>query len=328
MDLISIVLTLYNKAPYIEETLFSIYKQTYTNRELIIVDDCSTDGSFEIAKSFCKKIWITEKCKFIQNEKNLRVAKTFERGLREAKGDWISMCDGDDILMKNKLEENLKFCRENHVDFCHSDMITIDENNNFLSSSAMKTFAINVYNHEVSNLISHCCATGSSIFFSGTLGHNLKKDGVFPTMYQDWWCVLYASLQWYKIWYINKALAYYRRCLSCITWHVHEGKVQKTNKDCLKHWITDLKEEQGKMDFILRKQLYSTREQKERLTKHIDLNQQFITFLESNKLLLPFSLLKEIPFVREKIFYYRLFILQLRKILYRFSKIFQKKSDS
>ena len=55
-DFISIVLTLYNKAQYIEETIFSTYKQRYINRELIIVDDCSTDGSFEIAKSFCEKI--------------------------------------------------------------------------------------------------------------------------------------------------------------------------------------------------------------------------------------------------------------------------------
>lgn len=325
MELISIVLTLYNKAPYIEETIFSIYKQTYTNWELIIVDDCSTDGSFEIAKSFCEKLWITKKCKFIQNEKNLRVAKTFERWLKEVKGDWISMCDGDDILMKNKLEENLKFCTENHVDFCYSDMMIINEYNT-PSWFTLKKLWIHAYRNKFNDNICNCCAVWSSIFFSSSLGQDLAKDGFMDHMYQDWWSVLYASLKWYTIQYINHPLIYYRRCNTSITWNMYEGKEKESNQKILSNWTHTLKEENERCLYILQKHFYTLEAQKIRLMRQISLNNHFLDFLESKKLILPLTLLKQIPFVREKEFYYRLFILQARKFIQRFSTLLKFKS--
>ena len=319
-DLISIVLTLYNKAPYIEETLFSIYKQTYTNRELIIVDDCSTDGSFEIAKSFCEKLWITEKCKFIQNEKNLRVAKTFERGLQETKGEYISMQDWDDILMKNKLEENLKYCQENHVHFCYSDMVTIDENNNVLIVSAMQVFSSNMKKNKFSDVIYRGYAVWTSIFFSKTIGDQLKKDGFYPKLYQDHRIVIYTSFKWYKIGYIDKKLAYYRRCPSCITWWIFDPKTWKTNEDCLEERTKILKEEKETIDYILCKKIYTTQEQEKWLSQHQSIHQILIDFLESNRWFMDSKILKYFFLVREWKYYYRILIISLRKFIYELSK--------
>lgn len=243
-ELISIVLTLYNKAPYIEETIFSIYKQTYTNRELIIVDDCSTDWSLEIAKSFCEKIWITNKCKFIKNENNLRVAKTFERWLKEAKWEWISMCDWDDILMKNKLEENLRFCKKNHVDFCSSDLVWIDENNNIIFNSWIRKNKLKrkytKYNRFI-DLLQHWYCTWSSIFFSKDIKNQVLKTNFPEDVYQDRFISVFASFLWFKIWFAEKILVYYRRCDNCITrdlWDKTNSQIVENRKKVLKEQIS------------------------------------------------------------------------------------------
>ena len=217
-ELVSIVLTLYNKAPYIEETIFSIYKQTYTNRELIIVDDCSTDWSFEIAKSFCEKLWIAKKCRFIQNEKNLRVAKTFERWLKEAKWEWISMCDWDDILMKNKLEKQIELCQKEQLDFCFSWYIEIDENNNYKWMNKYTHFMKRYFkNPSYKTYLITNDAIGSWLFFNRKIGEWLLNFGFPDNVYQDYWAIVWNYLLRWKVSVMNEKLFYYRRCNQCIT---------------------------------------------------------------------------------------------------------------
>ena len=317
-NLISIVLTLYNKAPYIEETIFSIYKQTYTNWELIIVDDCSSDWSFEIAKSFCNKLWITDKCKFIQNEKNIRVAKTFERWLKEAKWDWVSMCDWDDILMKNKLEENLSYCTKNNIDFCHSDLTTIDENNNIINISRINQVHFNINQKKYNKLIYNWNATWSSIFFSKKILDPLKRDW-FPTSFaQDWRVLVYSSIKHYKIWFIKKSLVYYRRCESSISILFYKNK--KNNEDILKWRKRIFTWEIVCCNYIIDKKIYRDNKQKNRCSKHIFINNLFINYLDWKKILIPFKLLRTIFYTWEQEHYYRIFIIQARKLLTIFNK--------
>lgn len=316
-ELISIVLTLYNKAPYIEETIFSIYKQTYINWELIIVDDCSTDWSFEIAKSFCEKLWIIEKCKFIKNENNLRVAKTFERWLKECEWDWIAICDGDDILMKNKLEENLSFCLKNYIDFCYSDLVTIDENNCIISTSRIKQVHLNVNRKRYNKLIYGWNATWSSIFFSKKIWDGLKVDWFPDHIYQDRRAVIYASIKNYKIWFIKKSLAYYRRCNICITWN----KKNKGNKEILQWRKEILNGEILCCNYIIHNKIYTSNKQKKRCSNHESLNNLFINFIDSKNIFVSFKILKNVFYIGELEDYYRIFVIQLRKILYWVFKI-------
>ena len=217
-SLISIVLTLYNKEQYIEETLFSIYCQTYKNWELIIVDDCSTDGSFEKAKSFCKKLWIENKCTFVQNKTNLWVAKTFEKGLKYVKWEWVAMCDGDDILMKNKLEENITYCKGSRIEFCYSDLIMINDNNEVIGLSRRKHIHVKHKNTSSKSLLHKNHIVWSSIFFSAIIIPKLQEIWFPKTIYQDQWIAIFASLTAAKMWYIYKPLVYYRRCKNCITY--------------------------------------------------------------------------------------------------------------
>ena len=321
-DLISIVLTLYNKAPYIEETIFSIYKQTYTNRELIIVDDCSNDWSFEIAKSFCEKLWITNKCIFIQNEKNLWVAKTFERWLKEAKWDWISMCDWDDILMKNKLEENLSYCKKNKIDFFYSDLSTIDSNNNILHSSYFESKHVNLKYNSYKDYVLRWRANAiwSSIFFSNHIWNELKKIWFPNDIYQDRRTLLYVSIKGYNIWYTTQSLVYYRRYEWSISRELQDKIIDQKNNIILKCWYETINWENTRYKWILEKNICIDDKDKNRCQKHLQINSLLLDFINNKMLFMKYEVFKLLFKLWDPKYYYRIFIIQIRKILTYFVK--------
>ena len=85
-ELVSIVMPSYNTGNFISETINSVLKQTYTNWELIVVDDCSKDNTDEVVKEFLND----ERIKYIKNEKNSGAAVSRNRAIKEAKGRWIA----------------------------------------------------------------------------------------------------------------------------------------------------------------------------------------------------------------------------------------------
>ena len=86
--LVSIIMPSWNTERFIAETIQSVLDQTYTNWELIIVDDCSSDNTDEVVASFKD-----ERIKYLHNEKNSGAALTRNKALREAKGEWIAFLD-------------------------------------------------------------------------------------------------------------------------------------------------------------------------------------------------------------------------------------------
>jgi glycosyltransferase involved in cell wall biosynthesis len=95
----SIVVPLYNKAQYIRRALDSVYSQTYSPFELIIVDDLSTDYSFSIAKEYVQKLQAIRpeiNTTFLQNKSNLGPGASRNRGIKEARGDYLLCLDADD----------------------------------------------------------------------------------------------------------------------------------------------------------------------------------------------------------------------------------------
>jgi len=93
----SIIIPVYNSVRTIKECLEAVYKQTYENYEVIIVDDCSKDNSIEIASQF--------PCKIIKNDSNLGAAKTRNKGAKEASGDVLYFIDADTIPKPHVLEK-------------------------------------------------------------------------------------------------------------------------------------------------------------------------------------------------------------------------------
>lgn len=123
--LVSIIMPSYNTAPYIKETIQSVLNQTYTNWELIIVDDCSTDNTDEVLDTIHDS-----RIKYFKNEKNFGAAVSRNKALREAKGQWIAYLDSDDLWLPEKLDKQISFMRENGYAFSYTNYEEIDVDGN------------------------------------------------------------------------------------------------------------------------------------------------------------------------------------------------------
>ena len=99
-ELISIIVPVYNAAPYLEECLESIAAQTYTGFECILVDDGSTDSSGAICDDFCRK---DSRFRVIHQE-NSGVGFARNRGLDQARGTYIQFIDSDDVVLPGMLQ--------------------------------------------------------------------------------------------------------------------------------------------------------------------------------------------------------------------------------
>lgn len=97
---VSVILPVFNASPYLEEAVVSILRQTYDNFELIIVDDCSTDGSTKLAEAIAKR---DKRIKFLKNKTNQKLSKTLNKAITEASGKYIARMDADDISLPDRL---------------------------------------------------------------------------------------------------------------------------------------------------------------------------------------------------------------------------------
>lgn len=122
-ELVSIITPSYNTAKYIEETIQSVINQTYTNWEMIIVDDCSTDNTDEVVSKYL----VDPRIRYLKNEKNSGAAVSRNYALREAKGKWIAFLDSDDLWSPDKLEKQIMFMKEHDYHFSYTNYIEIDE---------------------------------------------------------------------------------------------------------------------------------------------------------------------------------------------------------
>ena len=98
-------MTSYNYASYIEEAIKSVINQTYSNWELIIIDDCSKDNSVEIIEKYVKQ---DSRIKLIINNKNLGLAASLKKAISYAQYDWLAFLESDDIFYPNALVEKIK----------------------------------------------------------------------------------------------------------------------------------------------------------------------------------------------------------------------------
>lgn len=105
---LSVVIPVYNGEKYLEEAINSVLGQTFTDYELLIIDDGSTDSSIKIIQSIKDS-----RIRLLKNEKNQGVAYTRNVGLKEAKGEYLAWMDCDDLIEPNRLEIQIKYLRDN-----------------------------------------------------------------------------------------------------------------------------------------------------------------------------------------------------------------------
>ncbi len=126
--MISVIIPLYNKKKSIAQTLESVLAQTYTDYEIIVVDDGSTDNSLKVVKDYCGKFPISNIQFQIISKPNGGVCSARNRGIQEAKGEYVAFLDADDLWDKEYLAEQVKMI----IDFPEAAMwgINFAEMNN------------------------------------------------------------------------------------------------------------------------------------------------------------------------------------------------------
>ena len=210
--LVSILLANYNNGVYIENAIQSIVNQTYVNWEIIIIDDASTDNSWEIIKKFAET-YPNIRC--FQNPKNLKVGATKARATSLAKGQICAILDPDDTLVNTALEKQVQ---------CHLE----DSNCSVVSSKYYicdEVFNINGINTDVykpEQNYSYLASTGGINHFWSFKKEKYDLTRGFKTKYylaedQD----LYYQLEEVgTVKVINEPLYYYR---------IHKNSISKND---------------------------------------------------------------------------------------------------
>lgn len=108
---VSIIMPCYNSEKYIEKAIQSVLEQTYRNFELIIIDDDSTDKTWEIIEQYAKKDFRVICTRKSENEKG--ISKSMNKGIEMARGKYITRMDSDDIIIPKKILRQVQFLDEN-----------------------------------------------------------------------------------------------------------------------------------------------------------------------------------------------------------------------
>ena len=142
LPLVSIITPCYNATSTISQTIESVLAQTYGYWEMLIVDNCSTDNSASIVKSFVER---DNRIKYLKTDRNSgSSAMPRNIAIENAKGEYIAMLDADDVWLPDKLAEQIDFIEKHHYDFVYSDYekMTFDgmRNNRIIKGRAVSTY--------------------------------------------------------------------------------------------------------------------------------------------------------------------------------------------
>ena len=184
--LVSIIVVTYNSSKYVLETLESAKAQTYKKLELIISDDGSTDSTVKICKEWLsehKDRFVATKCITVEN--NTGIAPNCNRGLKEAKGEWIKFFAGDDILMDSCIERNIHFVKNSPHSFFFSKMIFTKKNDELTNHYNKGFLLLNTKKNQLRVLLRACYVPAATSFIRReALVHLGGFDERFP-MYDD-----------------------------------------------------------------------------------------------------------------------------------------------
>lgn len=123
-DLVSVVVAAYNAEAHISECIESILRQTYTNWELIICDDCSTDRTVEIVEAYQKR---EPRIKLLQNKENMRAGASRNKCIEISQGKFVMIQDADDVCAEDRMEKLVDRIQKGNMDFVSSGHYLFDD---------------------------------------------------------------------------------------------------------------------------------------------------------------------------------------------------------
>ena len=150
--LISVIMPCYEMEKFIASSIRSVCNQTFSNWELLIVDDASTDKTVEIVQRFQES---DSRIRFAAKSTHTGIAATRNQAIGMAKGQYLAFLDADDVWHSKKLEKQLAFMRSKHIGFSYSAYNLIDEEGNELGKTIQTAGDLN-YNDYLHNTIIGC----------------------------------------------------------------------------------------------------------------------------------------------------------------------------
>lgn len=139
--LVTIIIPIYNVEKYLNQCIESVVNQTYTNLEIILVDDGSIDNSAHIAEEWVKR---DSRIKLIKRE-NGGLSAARNTGIDNAHGEWLSFVDSDDYISKDYIQKMLTAAQENNVKLVNCNYLEVDEQGNSLIASKLNS---GIYNYK------------------------------------------------------------------------------------------------------------------------------------------------------------------------------------
>jgi len=216
-SLVSIIMPAFNCKNFISESITSVISQTYSNWELVIVDDCSTDGTDKIIKKYVKS---DSRVKYFKHDENSGAAIARNTAISKARGKYIAFLDSDDIWFTQKLKTQIKFMEELKIYFTCTSYNKIDEN-----SQSLNQIIHTQESFDYEGVLKTCPGNSTVIYDAESLGKfqisNIKKRND----YVMWLKVIKQAKQLYGI---KEVLSSHR---------IRKGSLSSKKKDLVKyHW--------------------------------------------------------------------------------------------
>ena len=182
--LVSVIMPVYNAEKYLDRSISSIINQTYDNLEILLIDDCSTDNSYNILKEYAKK---DKRIKVFHNQENQHVSETRNVGIRNSTGKYLYFIDSDDFIDNDYIEHLVNTAEKENADVVvnseiykykydkqHSNIILspfnrIGNNNKILVLKSFLSVCNKIYKKDIQEKY--------DIFFDNTI--KVGEDGIF-----------------------------------------------------------------------------------------------------------------------------------------------------
>lgn len=217
--LVSIITPTYNSEKFIAKTIISVQNQSYTNWEMIIVDDCSTDKTQQIITSFHEQ---DSRIKLIKLDKNSGAGVARNEAIIKSKGRFIAFLDSDDLWKSTKLEKQIDFLLSNNLPFTFSFYDCIDEEGKLLNKRIEAPETLTYRQLFFCNFIGNLTGIYDVNYFGKIPISNIRKR-------QDWivWLTILKNIKKAKP--IPESLALYR---------IRENSISSSKLNLLKHNYT------------------------------------------------------------------------------------------
>lgn len=222
IPLISIILPVFNGEKYLSQSIESCLNQSYENIELIIVNDCSIDGTLGVLNHYAS---IDNRIKIINNDENKKLPASLNIGHKEAKGTYVTWTSDDNFYELTAINDLVKTILDKNVDIVYSDIFIIDHEGKVVREVEFPDFENTIFK----NYIGSCFLYKKEVFDKNN-GYN---EELFLIEDYDFWLKSIVHSQFF---HLKKKIYNYRKHGASLTYQIayDDEKKRLFNKNVIK----------------------------------------------------------------------------------------------